>query len=84
MRNSVPDAMKIAVSIRGTVIIHYDVNAFNVNTPPENIGSNKDALFKCLERGVALDAINRRHKCHDSERLAYPLRTVPPELILSG
>jgi hypothetical protein len=76
--------MKITVSVRGTVIIHYDVDAFNVNTPPKDIGSNKDALFECLERGVALDAINPRRKCHDSERPAYSLRTVPPELILSG
>jgi hypothetical protein len=76
--------MKITVSVRGTVIIHYDIDAFNVNTSSENIGSDKDALFKCLERGVALDAINPSHKRHDSERLAYWLRTVPPELILSG
>jgi hypothetical protein len=76
--------MKITVSVRGTVVIHYDIDAFNVNTPSEDIGSDKDALFKCFERGVALDAINPSHKCHDSERQAYSLRTVPPELILNG
>lgn len=76
--------MKITVSVGRTVIIHYDIDTFNVNTPSEDIGSDKDALFKCLERGVALDAINPSHKWHDSERLAYSLRTVPPELIRSG
>lgn len=76
--------MKIRVSVRGTVIIHYDIDAFNIDTPSEDIGSDKDALFKCLERGVALNAINPSHECHDSERLAYLLRTVPPELIQSG
>ena len=75
--------MKITVSVGGTVIIHYDVDSFDVNTSPENIGSNKDALFECLECGVSLDSITSGYKCHDSERLAYSLRTVPPELIPS-
>lgn len=75
--------MKITVGVRGTVIIHYDVNAFNVDTSSEDIGSDKDALFKCLKRGVALNSINPSHKCHDSERPVYLLRTVPPELIQS-
>ena len=75
--------MKITVGVRGTVVIHYDIDALNVNTPPEDIGGDKDALFKCLERSVALDAIISSHKCHDSERLAYSLRTVPLELTQS-
>jgi predicted RNA-binding Zn-ribbon protein involved in translation (DUF1610 family) len=72
--------MKITVSIRGTVIIHY-IDTLNVNTLPKDISSDKDALFKCPECGVALDSIIPSHKCHDSERLAYLLRTVPLELI---
>jgi hypothetical protein len=31
--------MKITVSIRGTVVIHYDVGAFNANSLPEDIGT---------------------------------------------
>lgn len=45
--------MKIAVRIRGAVVIDDDVDTLNIDTTPKNIGGDKDTLLERLERLVA-------------------------------
>ena len=44
--------MKVRVGIRGGIIVDNNVYSLDVNTATENVGSNKDALFEGLERGI--------------------------------
>jgi hypothetical protein len=71
--------MKVAVSIRRTIIIHDDVDPFHIDPPAKDIGSDENTLLERLEGGVALDAIDRNEKIIISHQLTHKLRTVPPE-----
>lgn len=79
MRQCVPNTVEVRVSIRGTIIIHNDVDTFYINPSTENIGSDKNTLLERLEGGVALDSIDRDKNTIIPLQLTYHLHTVPPE-----
>lgn len=47
--------MEVAICISGGIVVDNDVYTLHINTTTEDIGSNKDALFERLERGVSFD-----------------------------
>ena len=49
--------MQIRVGIAGQVVVDSQVDAFNVDTASEDIGSNTDALVELLEFLVPLDSM---------------------------
>ena len=50
-----PDTVKVRIGIRRSIIVHDDVNSFDINTATKNIGGNQDSLFKSLEGGISAD-----------------------------
>lgn len=58
--------MKIAVCIRGAVVIDDDVDTLkidatlNIDATPKNIGGDNDTLLKRLERLVAAYTMSRK------------------------
>lgn len=57
--------MEVTVRIRRAVIIDDDVDTLNINTTPEDIGSDQDTLLECLESLVAAYAMRREHLSAD-------------------
>ena len=49
--------MQIRVGIAGQVVVDSQVDAFNVDTASEDIGSDTDALVELLEFLVPLDSM---------------------------
>ena len=72
--------VEVTISIGRTIIIHDDVDPFDINPPTKDIGSDEDTLLKRLEGGVALDTIDRDENIINSHQLAHQIRTVPPVL----
>lgn len=48
--------MEVAVSIAGSIVVDNDVDTLDIDTTTEDISRYKDALLKCLEGSVSLDA----------------------------
>jgi hypothetical protein len=71
--------MKITVSIRGTIIIHNDVDTFHIDPSTKDIRRDKDTLLECLEGGVAFDTVDQDKDTVIPQQLTYQLHTVPPE-----
>lgn len=55
---NVPDTVKIAVRIWGTIVVNYDIHTLNIDTASEYISSNKDTLLECFKGSVSVDTIN--------------------------
>lgn len=53
--NNLPDAVKVRVSVGGSVVVDDDVHPLNVNTATEDISGHKDTFFEGLKRGVSTD-----------------------------
>jgi len=58
-KRCLPDTVEVTVSIRRTVVIYNNVDAFHIDAPTEDIRSDEDAFLECLESSVAFDTINR-------------------------
>ena len=50
-----PNAMQIAVGIRGAIIIDHNVHSLDINPTSKDISGHKDALFESLECRVPID-----------------------------
>lgn len=49
-----PDTVKIAICVRRTIVIYYDIHPFNIDATSEDICGNKNTLFERLESRVAV------------------------------
>lgn len=76
-RNSIPDTMQVAVRVRGTIVVDDNVHALNINSTTENVGSDKNTLFKCLESGISSDTAGGCEKAGE-RLLESESSTVPP------
>lgn len=50
--------MKIGVGVGGQVVVNGEVDAFNIDTTAEDVGSNADTLVELLEFLVASDTVD--------------------------
>ena len=50
-----PDAVKVRVSVGGSIVVDDDVHPLNIDPATEDISSHKNTLFESLERGVSID-----------------------------
>ena len=76
---NIPNAMKVAVGIRRTVVIDDDVDTLNIDTTTEDISGDEDAFLKRLESGVTGDTAADGHENHTVKARATMTRTAPPE-----
>ncbi len=61
--------MEVGVSIGGEVVVDGKIDAFNVDTSPEDVGGDADTLVEFLELFVALDTVKRLVLALDKRRL---------------
>ena len=54
--------MKIAIRICGRIIVHDDIDTFNVDTTTEDICGNQNALFEGFKCGVPADPEVEKHQ----------------------
>lgn len=68
--------MKVAVRIRWAIVVNDDVYTLNIDTTPENVRRNQNALLKRLERRVAINAVRCKGQFPSTyEEAAYANRS---------
>lgn len=51
----IPNAMQVTVRIRRAVVVHHNIDTFDINTTAENISGHKDALLEGFEGSISID-----------------------------
>ena len=49
-----PDTVKIAICVRRTIVVYYDIHPFNIDATSEDICGNENTLFERLESCVTV------------------------------
>ena len=60
--------MKVAVSVRRAIVVHYDVDTLDIDTTTEDVGSDEDTLLERLEGGVASNTVQCMSQVTHNER----------------
>ena len=55
-----PDAVKVAVGIRRTIVVDYDINTFHIDSTTKDISRNKYTFLKCFESGITINSTKYR------------------------
>ena len=75
--------MKVAISVRRTVVIDYNIDTLHVNAPTKDVGRNKDALLECFESSIPGNPGIRMSLTESNEKTpAYRSSCCRPEWML--
>lgn len=76
-----PDAVKVAVGIRRTIVVDDDVDTLDIDTTTEDVGSDQDTLLERLEGSVSRDT---EDECNQALVIPRQRRNLPLLLHKAG